>query len=145
MMARWTNDHWLSTLHRVANPPEEALGGNRRLSVVFFHHPNYDTVVECLPTCTGPGDPPKYGPVTVADYYVLKREQHKGAPAKNWHQVQFRVELCEAPTRQWLNMTKCNVRFRPKADIASIKRNVGFTLESGHSARTLFVEGAQLE
>jgi len=83
MMARWTNDHWLSTLHRVANPPEEALGGNRRLSIVFFHHPNYDTVVECLPTCTGPGDAPKYGPVTVADYYVLKREQHKGAAAKN--------------------------------------------------------------
>jgi isopenicillin N synthase-like dioxygenase len=83
MMARWTNDHWLSTLHRVANPPEEALGGNRRLSVVFFHHPNYDTVVECLPTCSGPGEPPKYQPVTVADYYVLKREQHKGAAAKH--------------------------------------------------------------
>jgi hypothetical protein len=40
-------------------------------------------VVECLPTCTGPGDAPKYDPVTVADYYVLKREQHKGEAAKN--------------------------------------------------------------
>ncbi len=79
MMARWTNDHWLSTLHRVVNPPDEALGGNRRLSIVFFHHPNYDAVVECLPTCTGPGDAPKYPPVTVADYYALKREQQKGA------------------------------------------------------------------
>lgn len=79
MMARWTNDRWLSTLHRVVNPPEEALGGNRRLSLVFFHHANYDAVVECLPTCTGPGDAPKYEPVTVADYYVLKREQQKGA------------------------------------------------------------------
>jgi isopenicillin N synthase-like dioxygenase len=78
MMARWTNDHWLSTLHRVVNPPEEAGGGNRRLSIVFFHHANYDTVVECLPTCTGPDDAPKYQPVTVAEYYALKREQHKG-------------------------------------------------------------------
>ena len=64
-------------------PPEEEFGGNRRLSIVFFHHPNYDTVVECLPTCTGPGGAPKYGPVTVADYYVLKREQHKGAAPKS--------------------------------------------------------------
>ena len=39
LMARWTNDRWLSTLHRVANPPEEAKGGSRRLSIVFFHHP----------------------------------------------------------------------------------------------------------
>jgi isopenicillin N synthase-like dioxygenase len=79
LMARWTNDHWMSTLHRVVNPPEEALGGNRRLSIVFFHHPNYDTLVECLPTCTGPGDGPKYQAVTVADYYALKRAQTQGA------------------------------------------------------------------
>ena len=51
LMARWTNDRWLSTLHRVANPPEEAKGGSRRLSIVFFHHPNYDATVSCLPTC----------------------------------------------------------------------------------------------
>jgi isopenicillin N synthase-like dioxygenase len=79
MMARWTNHHWLSTLHRVVNPPEEAMGGNRRLSIVFFHTPNYDTLVECLPTCVGPGDSPKYQPVSVADYYALKRQQQRGA------------------------------------------------------------------
>jgi isopenicillin N synthase-like dioxygenase len=79
LMARWTNDRWISTLHRVVNPPEEAQGGNRRLSIVFFHHPNYDALIECLPTCKAAGEAPKYPPVTVADYYALKRQQQKGA------------------------------------------------------------------
>jgi isopenicillin N synthase-like dioxygenase len=81
LMARWTNDRWISTLHRVVNPPPEALGGNRRLSIVFFHHPNYDTLIECLPTCQDPGETAKYPSVTVAEYYALKRQQQKGAAA----------------------------------------------------------------
>ena len=79
LMARWTNDRWISTLHRVVNPPEGAHGGNRRLSIVFFHHPNYDALIECLPTCKDPGRPARYEPVTVAEYYTLKRQQQRGA------------------------------------------------------------------
>jgi isopenicillin N synthase-like dioxygenase len=79
LMARWTNDRWLSTLHRVVNPPEEAHGGNRRLSIVFFHHPNYDALIECLPTCKDAGRPARHEPVTVAEYYTLKRQQQRGA------------------------------------------------------------------
>jgi isopenicillin N synthase-like dioxygenase len=79
LMARWTNDRWISTLHRVVNPPEDAHGGNRRLSIVFFHHPNYDALIECLPTCKDPGSPARYEPVTVAEYYTLKRQQQRGA------------------------------------------------------------------
>ena len=82
LMARWTNDHWLSTLHRVANPPEEANGGSRRLSIVFFHHPNYDATVTCLPTCVERGGAPKYGPITVSDYYIMKKSQQRMARAK---------------------------------------------------------------
>jgi len=82
LMARWTNDRWLSTLHRVANPPEEANGGSRRLSIVFFHHPNYDATVECLPTCVEPGGAPKYAPITVSDYYSVKKSQQRMARAK---------------------------------------------------------------
>ena len=78
LMARWTNDHWLSTLHRVVNPPDEAMGGNRRLSIVFFHHPNYDSMIECLPTCKNPGEGEKYPAVSVANYYAMKRQQQKG-------------------------------------------------------------------
>jgi len=77
LMARWTNDRWLSTLHRVANPPEEAKGGSRRLSIVFFHHPNYDATVSCLPTCIAAGGKPKYEPITVSDYYRIKKSQQR--------------------------------------------------------------------
>ncbi len=82
LMARWTNDRWLSTLHRVANPPAEAKGGSRRLSIVFFHHPNYDAVVSCLPTCVEPGAKPAYEPITVSEYYKMKKSQQRIAKEK---------------------------------------------------------------
>ena len=61
LMARWTNDRWLSTLHRVQTPPTTDYG-RRRLSFPFFCQPNYDTVVECLPTCTDATA--RYAPIT---------------------------------------------------------------------------------
>ena len=64
LMMRWTNDRWVSTLHRVVNPPPDAVLRSRRQSIVFFLQPNYDAVIECLPSCCGPDNPPKYGPVT---------------------------------------------------------------------------------
>jgi isopenicillin N synthase-like dioxygenase len=82
LMARWTNNRWRSALHRVANPPKEANGGSRRLSIIFFHHPNYDTTVSCLPTCVTPGAAPAYEPITVSDYYMLKKSQQRAARAK---------------------------------------------------------------
>jgi isopenicillin N synthase-like dioxygenase len=82
LMARWTNNRWRSALHRVANPPEEANGGSRRLSVIFFHHPNYDTTVSCLPTCVTPGATPSYEPIAVSDYYMMKKSQQQAARAK---------------------------------------------------------------
>jgi isopenicillin N synthase-like dioxygenase len=82
LMARWTNNRWRSALHRVANPPKEANGGSRRLSIIFFHHPNYDTTVACLPTCVAPGAAPAYEPITVSDYYIMKKSQQRAARAK---------------------------------------------------------------
>jgi isopenicillin N synthase-like dioxygenase len=64
MLARWTNDRWVSTLHRVVNPPVEHAAQSRRQSVVFFQNPNYDAVVACLPSCTDSSHPPKYPPTT---------------------------------------------------------------------------------
>ena len=65
MMARWTNDRWVSTLHRVVNPPpRRAVAGSRRQSLVFFHNPNYDAEIRCIPTCVEPGAEPKYEPIT---------------------------------------------------------------------------------
>ena len=74
MMQRWTNDRWMSTLHRVVNPPTEQRKGSRRMSLGYFLHPNYDAEIACLPTCTGPGRPPRYPPVRAGDMMRQKLE-----------------------------------------------------------------------
>lgn len=68
LMARWTNDAWVSTLHRVANPPAEHALGSRRQSIIFFHNPNYDADITCIPSCAGADNPPKYPPTTSGDH-----------------------------------------------------------------------------
>ena len=67
MMARWTNDRWLATLHRVAVPPADA-AGVRRQSIVFFHDPRADAVIECIPGC---GEP-RYEPSTSLELIQAK-------------------------------------------------------------------------
>lgn len=68
-MARWTNDRWASTLHRVGNPPPEARGTDR-ISLVFFHMPDLDAELRCIPGCEGEGI--RYPPVTFAEHYLEK-------------------------------------------------------------------------
>jgi isopenicillin N synthase-like dioxygenase len=68
LLAHWTNDTWVSTLHRVVNPPLDAGAGARRQSLVFFHNPNYDAEIACIPTVVHGGEQPKYAPTTSGDY-----------------------------------------------------------------------------
>ena len=70
LMARWTNDRWRSTLHRVVNPPPSPGVATRRQSMPFFHNANYSARVACLPTCVGAG--PRYEPVTAGPYLLGK-------------------------------------------------------------------------
>jgi len=81
LMQHWTNDRWISTMHRVVNPPREAAVGNRRLSIPFFHQPNYDALIECLPSCCGPDHPPRYEPVTSGQHRLTKFLRGVGAAA----------------------------------------------------------------
>ncbi|WP_439563561.1 isopenicillin N synthase family dioxygenase [Microcella sp.] len=76
LMARWTNDRWTSTLHRVVNP-DAALGSTaaasqRRQSMPFFHNANYSTIVECLPSCLAEGESPRYEPVMAGPHLAGK-------------------------------------------------------------------------
>jgi isopenicillin N synthase-like dioxygenase len=74
LMKRWTNDKWLSTLHRVVNPtPDDTCwaensGSTRRQSMAFFHNPNRDAVIKVL------GDPAraKYDPIVAGDFLMQK-------------------------------------------------------------------------
>jgi isopenicillin N synthase-like dioxygenase len=81
LMAQWTNDRWRSTLHRVVNPPVDVARSSRRHSMVFFHQPNFDALIECLPTCLAAGEQPKYAPVTSGDHLALKLSQTYITPA----------------------------------------------------------------
>jgi isopenicillin N synthase-like dioxygenase len=74
---RWSNDEWLSTPHRVANPPGEFKGTTRRQSIPFFLNPSKDTVIECLPPFAAKA-PAKYAPITYGDYIALKTSQAFG-------------------------------------------------------------------
>jgi isopenicillin N synthase-like dioxygenase len=71
-MARWTNDQWISTLHRVCNPPPEQMHV-RRISLPFFCQPNYDAVISALPSCFDSARPPKYPPITSGENMLQKR------------------------------------------------------------------------
>lgn len=76
MMAQWTNDRWVSTVHRVVNPQASAAASGRRLSLVFFHQPNPDATIECIRTCISDGQPKKYQAVNAGDYISLKINRH---------------------------------------------------------------------
>jgi isopenicillin N synthase-like dioxygenase len=72
IMQIWTNDRWVSTMHRVVNPPAELADTSRRHSVVFFHQPNYDALIDTLPSCYGAGHPKRYEPMTYKDHWLGK-------------------------------------------------------------------------
>lgn len=67
MLARWSNDLFVSTPHRVVNA-----SGRERYSIPVFYDPDFETIVECLPNCSRIGNPPKY-PRTVAGEYITAK------------------------------------------------------------------------
>jgi len=68
LLMRWTNDRWLSNLHRVVNPPATVAPGAARLSIAFFNHPNYDALIECLPSQGAA----RHAPVLAGEYRDVK-------------------------------------------------------------------------
>lgn len=59
MLARYSNDRFKATPHRVINRNSAS-----RYAIPFFLGPNHDSVIEPAPTCVGPGNPPRYEPTT---------------------------------------------------------------------------------
>ena len=71
LMARWTNDRWVSTLHRVVIP-DGADQCRDRVSVPFFFQPSYRAKIETIPTTITPDRPAKYGPVLSGEWIRAK-------------------------------------------------------------------------
>ena len=76
MMARWTNDRWLSTPHQVVNPPQETAATARRQSIAYFCNVNMDARVECIPTCRDAAEGgAKYEPIAAGELLMRKHAQ----------------------------------------------------------------------
>ena len=78
LLERWTNDLYASTLHRALH-----VGNDPRISAAFFVYPDAATIVRCIETCQGPGNPARYEAVTTAEYVRMLREDagRTGRPA----------------------------------------------------------------
>ena len=65
MLARWTNNRFVSTPHRVINR-----SGGDRYSLPYFLDTSMDAQITCLATCTDASRPPQYPPVRFGDYLM---------------------------------------------------------------------------
>lgn len=73
ILARWSNDQFVSTPHRVINR-----SGRERYSQPFFFDPSMEEMIEALPVCVPAGSKPKYEPVLYGDYLMERID-------KNYH------------------------------------------------------------
>lgn len=80
LMSNWTNDKWVSTLHRVVPHPETL--GERRMSLPFFHNPNPDALIECIPGCFGQDNPARYEPIIAKEHMEMKVSKALGKEEK---------------------------------------------------------------
>ena len=71
LTARWTNERWQSTLHRV-KPPIVDGTINRRRSAAYFHDGNADAVIATIESCVEPGETALYEPITVSGHIRAK-------------------------------------------------------------------------
>jgi isopenicillin N synthase-like dioxygenase len=62
LMARWTADRWVSTLHRVVAKPNQP----KRLSLAYFHQPNWDAMIAPIDGSD------TYPPITFGRYLMGK-------------------------------------------------------------------------
>ena len=65
MLARWSNDRFVATPHRVINASTED-----RYSLPFFVDPNFDADLSVLPTCISEDNPVRYEPITAGQYFL---------------------------------------------------------------------------
>ena len=67
MMTVWSNDLFVSNLHRVINRT-----GRRRFSFPTFFNLDYDAPVACLPSCQSADNPARHQPIKSGDYLVQR-------------------------------------------------------------------------
>ena len=71
MLTQWANDRWRSNEHRVLPPAVDA-PHEELLSLVFFHEPDADAMIEPFETCVSAENPARYEPIASMDYLAEK-------------------------------------------------------------------------
>jgi len=89
MMARWTNDVYRSTPHRVVGP-----ASGDRISIPFFVNPDPATVIDTIPSCVTTERPRHYEAVT-AGAFLARRIDGAAAGADEPY-----VDRAEGPARR---------------------------------------------
>jgi isopenicillin N synthase-like dioxygenase len=64
-LARWSNDTFVSAIHRVIN-----LSGQDRFSIPFFFGVDYNTLIYCLESCQSREYLPKHPPIQAGEWTV---------------------------------------------------------------------------
>ncbi len=72
MLAKWTNDRWVATEHRVVNPPRDA-AATARMSIPYFQHP---TSMPPSPASPPAPVPTKYETVLGGNWVPGDRRRH---------------------------------------------------------------------
>ncbi len=67
MLARWTNETYRSTRHKVMNKSDKP-----RQSIAYFFDPDPDALIAALPSCIAQDQPVQYAPITGLDYLLEK-------------------------------------------------------------------------
>ena len=87
LMQRWTNDRWMSTLHRViavADDDDADTNGNvvfecaRRQSIAFFVNVNGRASIAPFDSCVNDEHPSQYDAITASDYLIRRHAQSMG-------------------------------------------------------------------
>ena len=81
VMMRWSNDRYVSNLHRVINK-----SGRERYSIPFFYSGNPDFVIDCLPGCEDGMGKAKYEPIKVQDW-IMGRHTNSFREAKGLEEL----------------------------------------------------------
>ncbi|MBO59306.1 MAG: hypothetical protein CL440_03770 [Acidimicrobiaceae bacterium] len=72
LLARWTNDRWTSTLHRVVLPEDPDHRERDRISIPFFFQPTYTAEIETIPTTIDENKESSYEPVISGEWITAK-------------------------------------------------------------------------
>ncbi len=71
MLNRWSNGRFRATPHRVVNR-----SGSDRYAIPFFFDCALEHEMTCLPSCTGPNNPPKFEPTTYLKFMEWYQSQN---------------------------------------------------------------------